>query len=50
MFVCLYVLIFILFYCLLDPSCGECDVISLDVLCCSVNVFLCVARLTGFVN
>ena len=33
--------IFALFYCLLDLSCGECNVISLYVLCCSVNVYVC---------
>ena len=27
---------FTLFYCLLDLSCGECDVISLYFMCCSV--------------
>ena len=25
---------FTLFYCLLDPSCGECNVIALYFLCC----------------
>ena len=33
--------IFSLFYCLLDLSCGECDVISLYFMCCSVNVSVC---------
>ena len=33
--------IFTLFYCLLDLSCGECDVISLYFMCCSVNGFVC---------
>ena len=28
---------FTLFYCLLDISCGDCNVISLYFLCCSVN-------------
>ena len=28
-------------YCLLDLSCGECNVISLFVLCCSVNGSVC---------
>ena len=28
-------MIFTLFYCLLDLSCGECNVISLYVLCCT---------------
>ena len=31
-------------------SCGECDVISLYFMCCSVNVPVCVACLTVFVN
>ena len=40
-----------MFYCLLDLSCGECNVISLYILCCSVNgSVLCVACLTVFVN
>ena len=30
-------LLFILFYCLLDLSCGELNVISLYFLCCSVD-------------
>ena len=30
-----------MFYCLLDLSCGECDVISLYFLCFSVNGFVC---------
>ena len=30
-----------LFYCLLDLSCGECNVISLYFLCCSVNGPVC---------
>ena len=30
-----------LFYCLLDLSCYECDVISLYVRCCSVNGSVC---------
>ena len=41
-------LFFTLFYCLLDLSCGECDVIPLYFICCSVlmNLFvLCVACL-----
>ena len=33
---CKYV-IFAMFYYVLDMSCGECNVISLYVLCCSVN-------------
>ena len=32
---------FSLFYCLLDLSCGECDVISLYYLYCSVNGSVC---------
>ena len=38
------------FYCLLDLSCGECDVISLYFMCCSVNVSVCLVYLTVFVN
>ena len=34
-------LFFTLFYCLLDLSCGECDVISLYCMCCSVNGSVC---------
>ena len=34
-------LFFTLFYCLLDLSCSECDVMSLYFLCCSVNVSVC---------
>ena len=34
-------LFFTLFYCLLDLSCGECDVISLYFMCCSVNGSAC---------
>ena len=30
-----------LFYCLLDLSCGECDVISVYFMCCSVNGSVC---------
>ena len=43
---------FTVLYCLLDLSCGECDIISLYFICCSVNVAvcLCVACLTVFVN
>ena len=33
----IWVVIFTLFYCLLDLSCGECNVVSLYFLCCSVN-------------
>ena len=47
-------LLFLLcFICLLDLSCGECNVISLYFMCCSVNgsVCPCVLRvLTVFVN
>ena len=32
------------FYCLLDLSCGECNVISLFVLCCSANGSVCFVR------
>ena len=38
--------IFTLFYCLLDLSCGDCDAISLYFMCCSV----CLVCLTVFVN
>ena len=30
-----------MFYCLWDLSCGECHVISLDFICCSVNGSVC---------
>ena len=33
--------IFALFYCLLDLRSGECNVVSLYVVCCSVNVSVC---------
>ena len=33
--------VFLLFYCLLDTSCSECDVISLYFMCCSVNGSVC---------
>ena len=41
-----------MFYSLLDLRSSECDVVSLYVVCCSVNVSvcLCVACLTVFVN
>ena len=32
---------FTLFYCVLDLSCGECNVITLYFLCCSVNGSVC---------
>ena len=32
---------FYFFYCLLNLSCGECDVISLYFICCSVNGSVC---------
>ena len=32
---------FTLFYCLLDLSCSECDVMSLYFLCCSINGSVC---------
>ena len=32
---------FTLFYCLLDLSCGECDVISLYFMCCQDNGSVC---------
>ena len=34
-------LLFLLFYCLLDLGCGECNVISLYFMCCSVNGSVC---------
>ena len=34
-------LFLLLFYCLLDLSCCECDVISLYLMCCSVNGSVC---------
>ena len=43
------VILALFYYCLLDLTCGECNVISLYVLCSIVNV-LCVACLTVFVN
>ena len=39
--------IFTCFYCLLDLSCGECDVISLYFVCFSVNGSVCVRELFG---
>ena len=33
---------FTLFYCLLDLSCSECDVMSLYIFCCSVDVSVCI--------
>ena len=44
---------FALFYCLLDLRSGECDVVSLYVLCCSVNgsvCFVCLRPDTGLKN
>ena len=40
---------FTLFYCLLDLSGGECDVISLYFMCCSVivNYLSCVLRVSS---
>ena len=32
---------FSLYYCLLDMICGECNVISLYFMCCSVNGSVC---------
>ena len=46
----MWVVIFTLFYCLLDLRCGECGVISLYCMCCSVNGSVCLACLTVFVN
>ena len=36
-------LFFTLLYCLLDLGCGECTVISLYFMCCSVNGSICIA-------
>ena len=33
--------IFTVFYCLFNLSCGECDVVSLYFMCCSVNGSVC---------
>ena len=43
------VVIFTLFYCLLDLSCNECDVMSL-CFCVALLMYLFVACLTVFVN
>ena len=37
----LRVVIFTLFYCLLDMSCGVCDAITLYFMCCPVNGSVC---------
>ena len=39
-----------MFYCLLDLSCGECNVIALYFMCYSVNGSVCLVCLTVFVN
>ena len=39
-----------LFYCLLNLSCGDCDVISLYFMCCSVNGSVFLVCCTSFVN
>ena len=39
----------LLFYCLMDLSCGEYDVIYLYFMCCSVNGYVCLVC-CGFVN
>ena len=39
-----------MFYCLLDLRSRECGVVSLYVLCCSVNGSFCLVCLTLFVN
>ena len=44
------VVIFTLFYCILNLSCGEYAVISLYCMCCSVNGSVCLVCLTVFVN
>ena len=38
-----------LFYCLFDLRCGDCNVISLCVLCCSVNGSVCFVCCLGVV-
>ena len=38
-------LFFVLFYCLLDLSCSECNIISLYFLCCSINGSVCIVCL-----
>ena len=45
-------LLFLQFFCLLDLSCGEYNIISWYFMCCSVNLYvvLCVACLAVFVN
>ena len=42
---CFRYLMFSLLYCLLDLSCGECDVISLYFMCFSVNGSICLVCL-----
>ena len=37
-------------YFYLDLSCGDCNVISLYFMCCSVNGSVCLVCLTGSVN
>ena len=39
--------IFTLFYCLLDPSCGECRVVSLYFMCVALLTYLCYLWLFG---
>ena len=39
-----------MFYCFLDLSGGESDVIYLYFMCCSVNGYVCLVCLTVFVN
>ena len=43
-------MIFTLYYSLLDLRSSECYVVSLYVVCCSVNVSVCFACFTVFVN
>ena len=45
-----FYVIFTLFYSLLDLRSSECDVVSLYVVCCFVNVFVCFVCFTEFVN
>ena len=46
----LCIIIFTLFYSLFDLRSSEYDVVSLYVVCCSANVFVCFVCLTVFVN
>ena len=41
---------FTVFYCLLDLSCDECDVISLYFMCCSANGAVCLVFVNYFMK